>query len=303
MNRLATDGLTEPEVEKLVRGRSELFSTIISRQWLKEWKDWVKTGHYPRYIIDNYSDKTSRDAAIDGINVDHVFRSQFRTHSKQEPCDIEHISWGIEHIDRLRKANMEAKEQRLATWSGFTSVLLPVLTILGTFYITDQTLRNTRLLNENTTALTRQVAAADIRVKILDLLAKERGDSFAVSVNAMEDAFQAASKRDTQQLTSNLKAIRASFYKLEQEIESDEIRAELWKRYQEFSDLCQRLAALNRKTAASEDVLHRFQEQKRLTHDLLYKTIFVRTREEEDNLKLIYTSPTLAAKSTPIKAP
>ena len=44
-------------------------------------------------------------------SVDDVFRSQFRTEKDALPSSLEVLSWGLQHIERLRKANLEAREE------------------------------------------------------------------------------------------------------------------------------------------------------------------------------------------------
>ena len=50
-------------------------------------------------------------AAVNELTIDEVFRSQFRTTEGAKKSPIEIIDWGLQHIERLRKARMESKEQ------------------------------------------------------------------------------------------------------------------------------------------------------------------------------------------------
>ncbi len=49
--------------------------------------------------------------AIEELSSNDVFRSQFRAAEGAPKSPIEIIDWGLQHIDRIRKASMETKEQ------------------------------------------------------------------------------------------------------------------------------------------------------------------------------------------------
>ncbi len=69
----------------------------------------------PSWIRD-LEDENLRRSAIENLTVNDVFRSQFRTRYNASQSEIEIIDWGLQHIDRLRKASLEASEQTAKSW-------------------------------------------------------------------------------------------------------------------------------------------------------------------------------------------
>lgn len=291
VHRLDTEGLTEADVRSLVRSRAELFSTVISNQWLYEWQRWIiDESHYPRWIIDEFREKHLQTQAVETIKREDVFRSQLRTYDKQGPCDIEQTSWGIEHIDRLRKANVEARQQRLSMWTGFiVPVFIPLATILASYFITRQTLENATQMNQNTTNLARQVAKADERIKLWDLAAKGRGDSYPLFMESVQGAFDAALRGDRRALDSQLKNVRSNYYKLEQEVENEKTRSVFWLQVKNFSNFCLGIVSAGRKgnSTKSEVLVSEFENRKENLHKLIYSVIFVSTPNEDEDLNLL----------------
>jgi len=68
--------------------------------------------HQPSWIKD-IQDDDKRKEKIESIMTEDVFRNQFRWQNKVPAAPLEIIKWGLQHINRLRKANIESKEERL----------------------------------------------------------------------------------------------------------------------------------------------------------------------------------------------
>ena len=108
---------TDCDVESLVEERGELFRSKVPVSHLKEWKTAMQSdiGKRPAWIRD-LGDKTLQFQAIEELIRDDVFRSQFRTEKDAPPSTLEIIDWGLQYIERLRKANLEAREEMIKRW-------------------------------------------------------------------------------------------------------------------------------------------------------------------------------------------
>ena len=100
------------DIRELVYSRGELFRRGLQQDRLDEWKLKLtqKPKNRPSWIRALGSDDKQLKA-IQGLSVDDIFRSQFRALEGAPKSPIEIIDWGLQHIDRLRKASMETKEQ------------------------------------------------------------------------------------------------------------------------------------------------------------------------------------------------
>jgi len=119
------------DIKRLVGTRAELFRHGIPSQRLRKWKEEMRAGkHLPAWIRDVDDEKT-KAAAIDGLSADDVFRSQFRAEADAPRSPIEIIDWGIQHIDRLRKAGVEAREERFKWITGLAVPLFSMVIALA----------------------------------------------------------------------------------------------------------------------------------------------------------------------------
>ena len=94
--------------------------------------------HLPNWIR-QISDETQRAEVIESLTQDDVFRSQFRVSSGSPPSSLDILDWGLQHIDRLRKARYEQREKSSKTWQIYltiAAVTLPILSSLGTLLLT-----------------------------------------------------------------------------------------------------------------------------------------------------------------------
>jgi hypothetical protein len=137
VHRLDLEGLNVERLRRVVQSRAELFSPVVSSRWFKDWKEWIKNGpHYPGWVLE-LTGEAARDKAIDDLTRKDVFRCQFRNDNRPEgttdprvpACDTDQVKLGIEHLDRLRKAAAEAREERL---KYRTTVIVPFFALVLT---------------------------------------------------------------------------------------------------------------------------------------------------------------------------
>lgn len=103
-------------VEDLVNKRGELFRRPTDPTALNEWKDRMRKGAEIPSWIRTISDRKKRDDTIDSLDLKDVFRSQFRPTKDADTSPIDLIKWGLEHIERLRKAAAEARDAHAKSW-------------------------------------------------------------------------------------------------------------------------------------------------------------------------------------------
>ncbi|MBV6395674.1 MAG: hypothetical protein HFACDABA_01253 [Anaerolineales bacterium] len=123
------------KVKELIQSRGELFRKGVPASRLREWKEEMRTGrHLPAWIKD-IDDLTEKRKAIEDLIPDDVFRSQFRAGKDSPQSPIEIINWGLEHIDRLRKANIDAREQSAKRWEIWLLFAIGILNIIVTVVV------------------------------------------------------------------------------------------------------------------------------------------------------------------------
>jgi hypothetical protein len=120
------------DVQKLIRARAELFRHGVPQAVLDAWKDRLRAGEstLPSWI--RAKPKEEWGTLIDGLKVDHVFRSQFRTAPGSARSEIAIITWGLEHLDRLRKSHLEASESTATTRQMWLLLAVGMLNFVAT---------------------------------------------------------------------------------------------------------------------------------------------------------------------------
>jgi hypothetical protein len=104
------------DIKGLIQCRGELFRKGLPRYRLKEWKEAMLGGRRrPSWILD-IEDPSIQRQRIEALTADDIFRSQFRAEKDAPRSPIEIIDWGLQHIDRLRKASLEAREESIKRW-------------------------------------------------------------------------------------------------------------------------------------------------------------------------------------------
>lgn len=117
------------KIKELIQSRGELFRKGVPESRLRLWKDEMRTGHHLPSWIKEIEDNTERDKAIDSLTTNDVFRSQFRTGRDSPQSPIEIINWGLEHIERLRKASLDAREQSAKRWEIWLVFIVSLINI------------------------------------------------------------------------------------------------------------------------------------------------------------------------------
>ena len=125
----------EYDTRATVASRPELFRLGATDSRINGWKRDMRTGKRLPGWIKALGSEEARNAAIDAITPNEVFRSQFRAHSDAERSPIEIIKWGLEHLDRLRKARIEEKDASVKRWQMWLVFGVTLLGVVSQFAI------------------------------------------------------------------------------------------------------------------------------------------------------------------------
>jgi hypothetical protein len=122
-------------LKELIQSRGELFRKGVPASRLREWKGEMHTGRHLPVWIKDIDDVTEKNKAIENLTADDVFRSQFRAGKDSPQSPIEIINWGLEHIDRMRKASINAREQSVKRWEIWLVFFLSIINIIVTIIV------------------------------------------------------------------------------------------------------------------------------------------------------------------------
>lgn len=121
-------------VRSLIEQHGELFRQGVPERRLALWKRDMEAGRRLPSWIRDISDEEERGKAIACLSTNDVFRNQFRTERDAPRAPIEVLEWGIQHIDMLRKAELEERgaiakslEVRIAIAIGIVNFILAVI--------------------------------------------------------------------------------------------------------------------------------------------------------------------------------
>jgi hypothetical protein len=125
------------ELEELVQKRGELFRNHISLHSLEEWKAVLLANPSSRPSwIHTLGDESFQKTKIESLTVNDAFQSQFRGASgdpSRSPIEI--VDWGLQHIERLRKASLETREESIKRWQLWSVLIISVTNIIITIVV------------------------------------------------------------------------------------------------------------------------------------------------------------------------
>ncbi len=253
----------EEKVRALVNSRRELFRPGISSRRLGAWKARLRTGAGLPGWLQDITDAALRQRRIEEISRADVFRNQFRVAEGAARCDLATIDWGLQHIERLRKADAEARDARRQKWSSLVipagSLGLAALSLFGSTYVQIS------------------IANSQISSKQYETTLKPKQEGYTRYMTALFSSYRGAAQRDREGMNKSIMDIENSYYLLEPFL-SEVSRAALWDANQEYEDFCRNafdMDLTSKDTATVEKSVKDFTERRRRLRSLLYGQLFV----------------------------
>lgn len=123
------------DVIGLVCSRRELFRPGAPLSELEEWRSAMRNNSRLPTWIKVIPDDAERLKAIDGLSQEDVFRSQFRANRGSSKSDVQIVSWGLEHIDRLRKSKIASWEASAKSWQMWLVFGVGIANIVATIVV------------------------------------------------------------------------------------------------------------------------------------------------------------------------
>lgn len=120
------------DMRNLIAKHGELFRRGVLQSRLNNWKQQMRENkRLPSWIRD-IEDQAERQAAIDNLTTNDIFRSQFRAEREAPKSPVEIIDWGLKHIDRLRQAKLETYRQVAQRWEIWLVFTVGILNMIVT---------------------------------------------------------------------------------------------------------------------------------------------------------------------------
>jgi len=82
--------------------------------------------------LQNLPTNEQKEEAINSLLATDVFRSQFRTGSNAPKAPVEILNWGLEHIERMRRASLESRDYLAKSWQAWVAIGISGLTLILT---------------------------------------------------------------------------------------------------------------------------------------------------------------------------
>jgi hypothetical protein len=123
------------DIEALINGRGELFRKGLPSSRMREWKEAMLSGKRRPSWIREIENAVVQRQTIESLTSDDIFRSQFRTEEQSPRSPIEIINWGLEHIERLRKASVESRDESIKRWQLRAVLLVSIINIFVTIIV------------------------------------------------------------------------------------------------------------------------------------------------------------------------
>lgn len=123
------------DVQGLILKRRELFRPGAPPGELEDWQSSMRKGDRLPNWIKLIKDDSLRLRTIDGLSQMDVFRSQFRPNRDSPKSEVEVLSWGLDHIDRIRKSKVASQEASAKSWQMWLVFLVGVANIVATIAV------------------------------------------------------------------------------------------------------------------------------------------------------------------------
>jgi hypothetical protein len=123
------------DVRGLVLKRRELFRPGAPPGELEDWQASMRQGSRLPAWIKLIEDDSNRLSVIDGLSHKDVFRSQFRANRGSPKSEVAVLSWGLDHIDRIRKSKIASQEVSAKSWQMWLVFFVGVANIVATIAV------------------------------------------------------------------------------------------------------------------------------------------------------------------------
>lgn len=253
-------GLPEDfDVRTLVQSRGELFRKETTPNQLNSWKEEMLIGKNLPNWIREIEDQQKRIVKINSLKVEDVFRSQFRPEQNSPRSDIQIIDWGLQHIDRLRRAELETNNEKIRK---FTSIYLPIMStvvaviaVISSFYVQYTN-------NKNQTIL-----------KHYEVELRPKQEGYSIFMQSFTESLRCAAQNDKVQMDHELDKINDAYFILEPFL-PDKDRELIWKKYQKFSLFCTSLLKSDSIKKRSDESIENIIEYETFFRSNLYEALF-----------------------------
>lgn len=211
-------GSSEVAVKEIVHRRRELFRTGVPNYRMHAWKADMRNGtRIPNWV----RDQPDQAEAIKRLSADDVFRNQFRVEDRAKKSDLEIIEWGLQHIERSRKADTEHKQESKARWTLWlsgVSVAVALCTALATTFLQARSID------------------AQTQMKVFETEFKPKQEGYYAFIAAVAEAGILALKRDGK-VFEKTDDVQTRFYALEPFL-TPQARKEIFDGMQDFISFC-----------------------------------------------------------------
>lgn len=211
------------DVKNLVKKHGELFRRKTTTKLLTAWKDDMINGRRLPTWIEEIKEPEKRTEAINNLQITDVFRSQFRPRGDSPKSEIEIISWGLEHIERLRKSEMEYYQEKT---KKITGIAIPIISALIAF----ASLAITAYVNINSNR-------SQIELKNYEIKLKPKQQGYLSFMKSVSNLMTASSKKDIDSFLQAKGELESAYYELEPFL-SKYARNQTWENMQQYFAFC-----------------------------------------------------------------
>jgi len=230
------------EVKGIVKARGELFRAKVPRDRLDRWKEqMLNCERLPSWILD-IDDIHERERVIKELKPEDLFRNQFRAEEDAPQAPLEILKWGLEHIERLRKAEVEGREEERQVWS---TIRIPVLsTIIALTAVLGSCVMQTFTLHQQDVQRKKDVEIQS-RLKYYEVELKPKLEGYTTLMKSLAQAGEDVKTRNAKGLNTSLSSAESALYSFEPFFEEDREKQEkakqIWARYRDFAEKCRSL--------------------------------------------------------------
>jgi len=249
------------DVKALVGCRGEMFRKGVSARRLRDWKQAMHTGKNLPSWIRIMEDVVLRGQAINDLSSEDVFRNQFRAEENAPACPIEILDWGLKHLDRIRTANLTARDERLKRMSAIWVPLLSTAVAMSAIFAGAMAQR------EN--------AVTQAQLTRFQVVFRPKQEGYAQFMKTLAETYHNARTGDAKALADSLSVLRSSYFGLEPFLNKEE-RSDILDQLDQFSASCNMLAREPANSPKREGFEKSYFTYEELFRRRLFEALFLR---------------------------
>lgn len=199
------------DLKKLVKKHGELFLQNCSPSDLEIWKTEMLNGKNLPIGIKEIKDDNEKKTKITLLKPSDIFSFQFRSDLNAPPSDLKIIDWGLEYIEKIRKAELEKRNTNLNLFKErvipLSTTLVALVALLTSYWIQSASIESQEILKK-------YELDSQEKLKKYEISFNQRNESYVLIMKSFELVTESVESGNKINFQTNLAQLESSYYKI-----------------------------------------------------------------------------------------